>query len=172
MNLIFLYDDVIVSCIIPYLDCKDKYNLSVTNKLFTNLDKRHKKLYKRTNDDIYIYITKRIKENIENDLHMFLDLLFNDFIPLNDRIYKYGEDLDDGVYYYSKNIYYKEYHSPLYFYPIINFRSHNLYMIVFVKNGAHKTRVFKNYYSSLYVIEDPEINYINLKFNEKVLKLV
>ena len=145
MNLFFLNDDVILNCLFPYLDLKDRYNLSNTCKLCTEFGKIYKLKFKIKDDDTYIYIVTKVKENIEKELHMFIDLLFNDSVSLNDRIRIYGENLEDGIYYYSKNVYYREYNSPLYFFPVINFRSHNLYMILFVKNNKHKTKIFKNY---------------------------
>ena len=167
MYIFFLNDDIFVSYIFSYLDCKDRYNLSNVNRLLSNLGKLYKKINNQKNEDIYIYISLRIKDNIERNLNMFLD-----FISLNDRIYVYDENLDDGIYYYSKNIYYKEYNSPRYYFPIVNFRSHNMYMIVFVKDKKHRTKIYKNYFSSLFVMEDPEMDKINYSFREKVLKLV
>ena len=161
---------VILNCICPYIDYKDRYNLSVTSKFFSHIGKLYKKKFKEKDYEVYEFIVKKVKENIQKELQMFLDLLFNVSISLNDRIYMYSDDLKDGIYYYSKNIFFKEYHTPLYFYPMINIRSHNLYLVIFVKNKAHKTKIFKNYFSSF--LEEDEINYFNLKFNEKVIKLV
>ena len=163
-------DHVISDCICPFLNCKDRYNLSVTSKFFTNVGKMYKKKFKEKDDEVYKFIVEKVKENILKDLQMFVDLIFNVSIALNDRIYSYNDNLQDGVYYYSKNVFFREYHSPLYFYPILNIRSHNLYLVIFVKNKTHKTKIFKNYFSSF--LEENEINYFNLKFDEKVIKLV
>ena len=165
-----IHEYVISDCIFPFLDCKDRYNLSVTSKFFSHIGKMYKKKFKEKNEEVYKLIFEKVKENIQKELQMFIDLIFNVSISLNERICIYNEDLEDGVYYYSKNIYFREYHSPLYFYPIINIRSHNLYLVIFVKNKTHKTKIFKNYFSSF--LEEDEINYFNLKFNEKVIKLV
>jgi hypothetical protein len=165
-----IHEYVISNCICPFLDCKDRYNLSVTSKFFTHVVKLYKKFFKEKDDEVYKFIVEKVKENIKKELQMFIDLIFNVSISLTDRIYIYNDDLQDGVYYYSKNIFFREYHSPFYFYPMLNIRSHNLYLVIFVKNRAHKTKIFKNYFSSY--IEEDEINYFNLKFNEKVLKLV
>ena len=163
-------EHVILNCILPFIDYKDRYNLSVTSTFFSHIGKLYKKKFKENDNEVYQFIVKKVKENIKKELQMFLNLIFNISISLNDRIYMYNDDLQDGIYYYSKNIFFREYHSPLYFYPMINIRSHNLYLIIFVKNRVHKTKIFKNYFSSF--LEEEEINYFNLKFNEKVIKLV
>ena len=92
---------------------------------------------------------------------MFLEIIFDTTLAFNDRICKYSNELKDGIYYYSKTIFYKDY--------IINFRSHNVYIIIYVKNRQYKNRIFKKYYSG-YLEE--EIDIINLKKDEKIIKLI
>ncbi len=169
MSFDYTNDDIVLHCLLHYLDCKTRYNLSVTNKYFTHITKAYKKIYKKNNEENYLFIVAELKNNIVNNLQRFLDLLFDISISLNDRIYNYDEELVDGVYYYSKTFFYKE-TSPFYFYPILNFRSHNLYIVIYVKNKHHKSKIFKYYYSEH--LEEEEINYINLKTDEKVIKLL
>lgn len=169
MSFDYISDDIVLYSILHYLDCKTRYNLSLTNKYFTYIIKVYKRVNKKNNEEIYFFIVAELKNNILNNLQRFLDLLFDISISLNDRIYKYNEELSDGVYYYSKTFFYRE-SFPFYFYPILSFRSHNLYVIIYVKNKQHKSKIFKYYYSEH--LEEEEINYINLKTNEKVIKLI
>jgi len=169
MNFNYLNDDVILNCILHCLDCKSRYDLSLTNKYFTNIIRIYKKINRKKNEEIYLFIVSEVKNNILNNLQRFLDLLFDITISLDERICKYNDELLDGVYYYSKTFFYKESY-PFYFYPILSFRSHNLYIIIYVKNKQHKSKIFKYYYSEH--LEEEEINYINLKTNEKVIKLL
>jgi len=171
MSFNYISDDVVLCCFLSYLDYKTIYNLSLTNKYFTYIIKIYKKFKKQKNIEIYFYIISEVKNNIINNLQRFLDLLFDTSISLDNRIYKYNKDISDGIYYYSKTFFYKENSQyPFYFYPILSFRSHNMYIIIYVKNKEHKSRIFKYYYYNH--LEEEEINYVNLKDDEKVIKLL
>lgn len=166
-----LDENVILYCICPFLNYKDRYNLSVTNKFFSQLGKLYKKTFKENNNDVYNFIVSKVKENIEYELQMFLNLFFNISISMNDRIYIYNKELPDGIYYFSKCIFVRQYITPLFLYPTINIRSHNLYLVIFVKNKIIKTKVFKDYYSS-FIEEDEYLDFYSFEFNQKIIRLV
>ena len=161
MSFTLLDDNVIIYCILPFLNFKDRFLLFTVNKHFYFLCKIYRYFCKENNYTIYSYFISSFKNNLITN-----DFLLNNCIFGNLGQYFYNQNLENGIYYYSKSIYYTELDSN--FSIILNLYNHSIYLLIFVYNKKHKTHIIKKYTD--YMIEYT-IPYINLNYNEKIIKL-
>jgi hypothetical protein len=151
-----IFDDIILGVIIPFLNKKDKFSFKYLNKRFYSLVKKYNQIINETYFDIYHYFNETIYNNMKNNEYMLLNCNFFDKLKYK----KFIENSKNGIYYYSKGIYYREYNSILHPIPYLSSHSHNIYVIILIAGEIKRSFIIKKYfdYDVKYSIDNVYIN--------------
>ena len=161
-----IHEDIISNHIFTFLDFKNRYYLSIISKFFSQSGNSYKKKFKKKNNEIYLFIASKLRENIKRGLPALRNIFFCP-LQLTDRIYVYNKYLENGIYFYAKNIYFENSHDGFFYFE--NILSHKLYIVVYVKDKNHKAKIFYKYYEPH--LEESETTDFCLKFDEKIIKI-
>jgi len=151
-----IYEYIVSDHICTFLDFKNRYYLSITSNFFKNAVNFYKKRFKQKNIEMYLFIVSKLRENAKRGLPILRNIFFCP-MNLNERICIYSKDIENGIYFYWKN-------SDTFVY------SHKLYIVIYVKEKKHKTRIFDKYYDPYLEESEIEDNFY-LQFNEKIIKI-
>ncbi len=153
-----IFDDIILGIIIPFLNKKDKFSLKYLNKQFYNLVKIYNQIIHETYFDIYHYFTETVYHNMKNNEYMLHDCNF--FEQLKYKKFINLKNSKNGIYYYSKGIYYREYNSVIQLVPYLSVHSHNIYVIILIAGEIKRSFIIKKYfdYDIKYSVDNIYIN--------------
>ncbi len=163
MNIDSLDKYIIIYEIHGFLNFFDLYNLSIVSKYFCKL---YRDNYVVTKEYVYDYFIKTFKSNIEFSKFALNDCIFSKKM---EKVY-YINEIEDGIYYYSKRIFTDDYADPFYTnYPIrLNVYSHTIYLLIFIFKGEHRTYIIKKFEDHL---QEYKVDCEILKQYEMVTKI-
>ena len=163
MNIDSLDKYIIIYEIHGFLNFFDLYNLSIVSKYFCKLYMDNCVI---TKEYVYEYFIKTFKSNIQSSKFFLNNCIFSKNL---EKLY-YLNEIEDGIYYYSKKIFIDEYTDPRFpnFHIKLNIYSHTIYLLIFIFNGEHRTYIIKKFEDD---IQEYKVDCEILKQYEMITKI-
>lgn len=169
----YLYDEI-YEMIFSYLYFKDIFKISKCNKTLNDVVKKY---YDYKLPFYYNFISEKVKYNMTNNTYLLSNC--NITYPeinrcITDRklsSFISSEKLQNGIYYFSENIWKKSRSTNTYDFEYINQIEYNRYLVIYKNNNRIYVSSFKKYFSNNIIVEE-KLRTIDLKKYSLIFRII